>query len=66
MFDDFTGYQSQWHFHVLVLTKRCFEIHILDVSTAELGIECAENAVPHDFRLNHIGCPCRELTWVID
>ncbi len=49
MFDDIVGYQSQWHCHVLVLIERCFEIHILDVGTADFGVGRTDNAVPHDF-----------------
>ncbi len=49
MFDDIIKYQLQWHFHVLVSIKRCFDIHILDVRAAKFGIEHTDNAVPHDF-----------------
>jgi hypothetical protein len=38
MLDDIVGYQSQWHFHILVLTKRYFERHICDVRAAIFGI----------------------------
>ncbi len=50
MFDDIIGYQLQWHFHVLVLIERCFEIHIFDVCTAKFDVGHTNNAVPHDFR----------------
>ncbi len=50
MFNDIVGYLSQWHFLLLILIKRCFEKHILDVSNAEFDIGHADNAVPHDFR----------------
>jgi hypothetical protein len=32
-------------FYVLILIKRCFEIHILDVGTAKFGIGHADNVV---------------------
>ncbi len=66
MFNDIIRYQLQWHFYVLISIERCFEIHILDVCTAEFGIGHTDNAVPHDFGWNHIGCLCSELIWVID
>jgi hypothetical protein len=31
------GEKRQWHLHILILIKRRFEIHILDVSATKLG-----------------------------
>ncbi len=50
MFNDIVRNQSQWHFHVLILIERCFEIHIFNVGTSAFGIVHADNAVPHVFR----------------
>ncbi len=50
MFDGIFGNQLQWHFHVLILINRCFDIHFLDVGAKKFGIGCADNAVPHDIR----------------
>ncbi len=36
------------HSHVLILIKWGFEVHILNVSSGELGIWGADDTVPHD------------------
>ncbi len=36
------------HSHVLVPIKQVFEVHILNVGSSELGIQGADDAVPHD------------------
>jgi hypothetical protein len=49
MINDIIGYQSQWHFNLLVSIKRCFKVHIFDVVTTKFGIGHADNAVLHEF-----------------
>ncbi len=58
--------ELEGHLHVLVSFKWGFEIHVFDARTIKFGSWGTDDAVPHDFCRDHVGCTCSEFIWIIN
>ncbi len=65
VFKDVLWKQLEGHLHVLVSIKRCFRIHIFDISSTKFGSWGTDDAVPHYFCRDHVGCTCGEFVQII-
>ncbi len=50
MVDNIVWEKVEGHSHVLIPIEWGFELHILNVSSGELGIRGADDNVPHDLQ----------------
>jgi hypothetical protein len=66
LFDNPGREECKSDLHVFVPVKGGRKVKVFDVKAHELGIGCAEHAIPMKFCGCDVRCLCREFTGVID
>ncbi len=64
--NDVLKVKRERHFHIFISVKWRFEIHVFDVSSGKPGTSGADDAVPKEFRGDHVSGMHGKFKWISD